>query len=74
MLLAIEDQAPGFLHPDEAPICSTRKNPERACGRGVFLMRHYMTWVRYNERGNRVRLLQTPRARRSYGRNFETAG
>ena len=32
------------------------ENLERACGRGVFLMRHYMNEVTYNESGNCVTL------------------
>jgi serine/threonine-protein kinase RsbW len=55
VLLAVEDQGPGF-HPDDVPDPLDPENLERACGRGVFLMRHYMTWVKYNERGNCVTL------------------
>ncbi len=53
VLLVIEDEGPGFC-PDEVPDPLEPENLERACGRGVFLMRHYMTWVQYNERGNCV--------------------
>ncbi len=55
VLLTVEDEGPGF-HPDDVPDPLDPENLERACGRGVFLMRHYMTWVKYNERGNRVTL------------------
>ena len=30
------------------------ENLERPCGRGLMLMRHYMTEVAYNGRGNAV--------------------
>jgi serine/threonine-protein kinase RsbW len=53
--LEVEDQGPGF-RPDELPDPLDPENLERACGRGVFLMRHYMHEVTYNERGNCVRL------------------
>jgi serine/threonine-protein kinase RsbW len=53
MLFEIEDQGPGF-QPEKVPNPLAPENLERPSGRGVFLMRHYMTWVRYNERGNCV--------------------
>ena len=53
--LEVEDEGPGFC-PDEVPDPLEPENLERACGRGVFLMRHYMHEVAYNERGNCVRL------------------
>jgi serine/threonine-protein kinase RsbW len=54
----IEDQGPGF-NPSQVPNPLAPENIERPGGRGVFLMRHYMTSVRYNERGNRVILSKT---------------
>jgi hypothetical protein len=30
------------------------ENRDRPSGRGLLLMRHYMTWVRYRGRGNHV--------------------
>ncbi|MCC6417814.1 MAG: ATP-binding protein [Gemmataceae bacterium] len=53
VLLVIEDEGPGFT-PDDLPDPLAPENLERACGRGVFLIRHYMTWVRYNDSGNCV--------------------
>ena len=32
------------------------ENLERSCGRGLLLMKHYLSSVRYNERGNGVTL------------------
>ena len=55
VVLEIEDEGPGF-RPDEVPDPLDPENLERACGRGVFLMRHYMNEVTYNESGNRVTL------------------
>ncbi len=55
VLVEIEDQGPGFK-PEEVPDPLAPENLERPDGRGIFLMRHYMTWVRFNDRGNRVNL------------------
>jgi serine/threonine-protein kinase RsbW len=52
-LIEIEDEGRGF-DPDGVPDPLAPENLERPGGRGVFLMRHYMTWVSYNERGNCV--------------------
>jgi serine/threonine-protein kinase RsbW len=54
----VEDQGPGF-NPDQVPNPLAPENLERPGGRGVFLMRHYMTNVQFNERGNRVILSKT---------------
>ncbi len=51
--IQIEDQGNGF-NPDDLPDPLADENLERCCGRGVFLIRAYATWVRYNERGNCV--------------------
>jgi serine/threonine-protein kinase RsbW len=64
VLMEVEDQGPGF-DPEEVPDPRAEENLERSCGRGVYLMRHYMTWLRYNDRGNRVTLCKcrTPERR-----------
>lgn len=54
-MVEIEDQGPGFV-PARVPDPLLPENLERPSGRGVLLMEHYMTWVRYNDRGNRVTL------------------
>lgn len=54
----IEDQGPGF-NPDTVPDPLAPENIERPGGRGVFLMRHYMTHVSFNARGNCVTLCKT---------------
>jgi serine/threonine-protein kinase RsbW len=53
LLVEIEDQGPGF-NPNEVPDPIASENLDRSCGRGLLLMRHYMTWVSFNETGNRV--------------------
>ena len=51
--IEIEDQGEGF-HPAEVPDPTADENLERPCGRGLLLMRHYMTEVTFNCRGNSV--------------------
>ena len=53
--LEVKDEGKGF-DPQRVPDPLAPVNLERPGGRGVLLMRHYMTWVRYNRRGNRVML------------------
>jgi serine/threonine-protein kinase RsbW len=53
VVLQVEDEGPGF-HPDEIPDPRSDENIDKPGGRGVFLMRYYMTWVEFNERGNCV--------------------
>jgi serine/threonine-protein kinase RsbW len=52
-LVEIEDQGPGF-NPKEVPDPCAPENLERCCGRGLMLIKNYMTWVRFNGTGNRV--------------------
>lgn len=54
-LAEVEDEGPGF-DPHQVPDPTEPENLCRPCGRGVFLMRHYMTWVRFNDQGNCVTL------------------
>jgi serine/threonine-protein kinase RsbW len=54
--ISIEDQGPGF-DPDAVPDPTTDENLERGSGRGLLLIRAYMSDVRFEGRGNRVRLL-----------------
>jgi serine/threonine-protein kinase RsbW len=51
VLLMIEDEGQGFK-PDDLP--DPRVDLEQLQGRGILLMRSYMTWVRFNARGNGV--------------------
>ena len=49
----IEDQGPGFNMGD-VPDPTADENLERPCGRGIMLIRSFMTSVEYNAKGNRV--------------------
>jgi serine/threonine-protein kinase RsbW len=51
--IEIEDQGPGF-HPEDVPDPTADENLERPCGRGIMLMRAFMSTVEYNSTGNRV--------------------
>ncbi|HTU94028.1 MAG TPA: ATP-binding protein [Gemmataceae bacterium] len=53
LLVEIEDQGPGFKLED-VPDPFAEENRELPCGRGLLLMRNYMSWVQFNDTGNRV--------------------
>jgi serine/threonine-protein kinase RsbW len=55
LLAEVEDEGPGF-DPSRVPDPTLPENLGRPCGRGLLLMRHYMTWVRFSKHGNRVTL------------------
>lgn len=55
VLVEIQDEGPGF-RPQEVPDPLAAENWERPSGRGLLLMRSYMTWVRYNDQGTCVTL------------------
>jgi serine/threonine-protein kinase RsbW len=69
-LVEIEDEGAGFdIRSVPDPLAP--ENLERPCGRGLLLMRTYMTWVRHLGRGNRVtmckhRTLEGDRLERNY--------
>lgn len=54
--LSVADRGPGF-DPGSVPDPRDPENLERPTGRGIMLMRAYMTEVAYNDRGNRVDML-----------------
>jgi len=54
-VVRITDEGAGF-DPNEVPDPTTFENCEHPGGRGLMLMRHYMTEVVFNERGNAVTL------------------
>jgi serine/threonine-protein kinase RsbW len=54
-LAEVEDQGAGF-NPADVPDPLAPENLERPGGRGLLLMRRYMTWVRHNAVGNCVTL------------------
>ena len=49
----ISDEGNGF-DPDEVPDPTAIENLERPCGRGLMLMRYYMTQVQFSATGNSV--------------------
>ncbi len=55
--IEIEDEGEGFDVAD-IPDPTADENLERPCGRGLMLMRAFMTSITYNERGNRVVLVK----------------
>lgn len=56
VLITVEDQGPGF-RPDAVPDPTTHERLELPHGRGVMLMKAYMTVVQYNTKGNRVTMI-----------------
>jgi serine/threonine-protein kinase RsbW len=53
VLLEVEDQGSGF-DPEQVPDPLAESYLDRPGGRGLFLMRTYMSWVSFNREGNRV--------------------
>jgi serine/threonine-protein kinase RsbW len=51
--IEIEDQGEGF-QPEEVPDPTADENLERPCGRGIMLMRAFMSSIAYNASGNCV--------------------
>ena len=49
----IVDEGPGF-NPEDVPDPTLPENIEKGCGRGVFLIREFMTEVSYHPPGNVV--------------------
>jgi len=55
VVVEVEDEGPGF-DPDQVPDPRSAERLERCGGRGLYLMRCFMSSVQYNERGNAVTL------------------
>ena len=55
VLAEVEDEGRGF-YPELVPDPTAPENRDKECGRGLLLMRHYTTWLRYNRLGNCVTL------------------
>jgi serine/threonine-protein kinase RsbW len=55
VLMEVRDQGQGF-NPNNVPDPLAPENLERSSGRGLLLMRAYMSWVHFSRRGNCVRL------------------
>jgi serine/threonine-protein kinase RsbW len=58
LYIAIQDEGPGFKVTD-VPDCTRDENLEKASGRGIMLMRNFMTFVEYNAKGNGVTMEKT---------------
>ena len=54
--IEVEDQGNGF-EPERVPDPRAPENLERPSGRGIMLMRAYMSSVEYNEAGNKVTMV-----------------
>jgi len=54
--IGIEDRGPGFAA-EAVPDPTLDENLDRPSGRGLMLMKSYMSTVEYNERGNRVEMV-----------------
>jgi serine/threonine-protein kinase RsbW len=63
----ITDEGRGF-DPSDVPDPTAIENLERPCGRGLMLMRHYMTEVEYNQSGNSVSMAKVFRNYNSNGK------
>ncbi|NNJ26415.1 ATP-binding protein [Alienimonas chondri] len=55
--VVIRDQGEGF-DPGDVPDPTAEENLDRPCGRGIMLMRSFMTEVRYADEGREVTLLK----------------
>lgn len=53
--VVIQDEGTGF-DPEDVPDPMAFENLERPCGRGLLLMRHYMTEVDFYPPGNRLKM------------------
>ena len=55
--ISVEDEGEGF-DPDSIPDPTTPEQMTATRGRGLFLIRHYMDEVRFNEKGNKITMLK----------------
>ena len=55
----VHDEGPGFDH-KTLPNPTTPENLCVPCGRGMLLIKNYMTEVHFNPKGNRMTLIKTP--------------
>ena len=53
MVISIMDEGSGF-DPSSIPDPTLPENLEKPCGRGLFIVRHYVDSIEFNETGNRV--------------------
>lgn len=65
--VTIQDQGPGFKL-ETVPDPTLDENLERPSGRGIMLIRAYMTSVRYNAKGNEMTMVYAKPTTRAPGR------
>ncbi len=53
--IKVSDQGQGF-NPQEVPDCTDAQHIDRPNGRGIMLMRNFMSRVEYNKKGNVVEM------------------
>jgi len=53
--IVVTDKGPGFA-PDDVPDPTAEENLMKTSGRGLLLMRAYMTEVSHNDAGNQIRM------------------
>jgi serine/threonine-protein kinase RsbW len=62
VLVVVEDQGPGFK-PEDIPDPTLDENIEKASGRGLMLIKAYITHVAHNAKGNRLEMIyEKPKA------------
>ncbi len=61
LLAEVQDEGPGF-DPEHVPDPTLPENRNKPSGRGLLLMRHFMSWVQFTGCGNRVILCKCPSA------------
>ena len=59
VLVEVEDEGAGFIS-SLVPDATAPENLNRPSGRGLLLIRHYATWVRFNNWGNCVAFCKCP--------------
>lgn len=57
VIVSVEDEGAGF-DPSDVPDCTAEENLDKPSGRGIMLMKSFLTAVEYNETGNRVTLIK----------------
>ena len=55
--VAVEDEGSGFKLED-VPDCTAEENLDKPSGRGIMLMRNFLSSIEYNDKGNRVTLVK----------------